>query len=265
MIAVAGVKPNVITYTTLISCCQRAGRWRQAMAAFRDMEEAGVQPDVKAYNSVMSACAKGGRWENAWEVLAGMRRVGMRPSARSYNALLSACDRARQPQRALEVYRRMLRDAEGVSINPRPEQSVPATCRHSGITFTACRLAAGAGPDSQPTLVTYNTLISACAKGGLLDTAEQLLADMEARRLTPDVFTLSALIRGCKQLGRWEQALETVEEFQARHGVRLNTVACNALLAALGCGGRWQYALQASPHFPLYSSSSVTGSSLHLK
>lgn len=64
--------------------------------------------------------------------------------------------------------------------------------------------------------------------------------------VSPDVFTLSSLIVACKASNYWEEALEVAEDFSSTHGVQLNTLACNALIATLGKAGRWQYALQVS-------------------
>ena len=46
-----------------------------------------------------------------------------------------------------------------------------------------------------PTLVTYNTVISACAKGGMWAEAKQLADSMAAEGIAKDAFTLSALVR----------------------------------------------------------------------
>ena len=56
----AGVKRNVITYTTLIS---RAGAWQKVQLAemyFRKMQEDGIRADAQAYNSLINAYAKAG-------------------------------------------------------------------------------------------------------------------------------------------------------------------------------------------------------------
>ncbi len=95
----AGVPPNVVTYTTLVSLCARAGQWQEAMRIFRRMEAAGVRGDAMAYNSAITACAKGGAWQTAWAVFSGMRRAGVAPTTVSYNALISACERCSEPDR----------------------------------------------------------------------------------------------------------------------------------------------------------------------
>jgi pentatricopeptide repeat protein len=46
-----------------------------------------------------------------------------------------------------------------------------------------------------PSLVTYNTVISACAKAGLWPDARRLADEMAEAGIAPDVFTLCALVR----------------------------------------------------------------------
>ena len=47
----------------------------------------------------------------------------------------------------------------------------------------------------EPSLVTYNTVISACAKAGMWPEARSLADDMADAGIAPDVFTLCALVR----------------------------------------------------------------------
>jgi pentatricopeptide repeat protein len=53
-----------------------------------------------------------------------------------------------------------------------------------------------------PNAVTYNTLISACAKAGRYAKAQELHAAMVDAGLADDVFTLTALITGVGSVGR---------------------------------------------------------------
>jgi pentatricopeptide repeat protein len=71
----AGVAPNVLTYTTLMSACSRHGQWERALQAFHHMEAAGLQPDVLAYNSAITAYARAGAWEKAWALFGSERNL----------------------------------------------------------------------------------------------------------------------------------------------------------------------------------------------
>ena len=105
-------------------------------------------------------------------------------------------------------------------------------------------LIAANGKRLKPTLTTVNTLMSACAKGSMFDTVIELYEALPRYDLQPDIFTLSALLTVCKACNYWEEALSFAEEFSTCHGIEMNTLACNALIATLGRAGRWQYALQ---------------------
>eukprot|EP00891_Asterochloris_glomerata_P000997 jgi/Astpho2/997/Aster-x0964 len=209
----AGVEPNVVTYTTVMGVLHRSGQWQMAMRIFRKMEGAGIQADVKAYNAAIAACAKGCDWQQAWSVFAGMRLLGVQPSTVSFNSLLSACERCNEPDRALEVFHTMQRSVVSTSgyVNPSP--------------------------------ITYNTLISALGKAGRLHEALEMYGSMHSAGLPGDVFTLAALITACEKVADWELAMQMTKRFEER-GVAPNTVACNALINALGSGGQWQKAVE---------------------
>ena len=94
------VAPNVITYSALISACEKAGWADKALEVFSDMRDRRVVPDVITYNALISACEKAGRADKALEGLSDMRAQHIAPDVITYTALISACDkddgRARQ-------------------------------------------------------------------------------------------------------------------------------------------------------------------------
>lgn len=56
-----GCERNVITYSSLISACEKAGRWELALELFREMHAEGCRPNVVTFNSLIAACAQGER------------------------------------------------------------------------------------------------------------------------------------------------------------------------------------------------------------
>jgi len=57
----AGVTPDVVTYSSLISAYDEGEQWQKADEAFKQMQAAGVTPDVVTYSSLISAYDKGER------------------------------------------------------------------------------------------------------------------------------------------------------------------------------------------------------------
>ena len=54
-----GVVPNVITYTSLISSCEKGQQPGRALELFEAMQRQGVVPDVIICTSLISTCEKG--------------------------------------------------------------------------------------------------------------------------------------------------------------------------------------------------------------
>ena len=72
----AGVKPDAISYNSLITACAKGDRTEEALDVFEFMQAAEVEPDVFSYNSLITACAKGGKTEEALDVFKCMQRLG---------------------------------------------------------------------------------------------------------------------------------------------------------------------------------------------
>ena len=54
-----GCERSVITYSSLITACEKAGDWGLALQFFRDMPLDGCRPNVVTYNSLLSALSNG--------------------------------------------------------------------------------------------------------------------------------------------------------------------------------------------------------------
>lgn len=48
-----GYRPDVVTFTALISAYERGGQWRLALGAFNAMQGARCEPDAIVYNAIV--------------------------------------------------------------------------------------------------------------------------------------------------------------------------------------------------------------------
>ncbi|CAK0868927.1 unnamed protein product [Prorocentrum cordatum] len=198
------VAPNVITYNSLISACEKGNNLAKATELFDMLQRDNCEPTVITYNAMMSACARGRDLEKAQELFDAMQQKEIRPDAVSYNALISACEKSRQPERALGLLDQM------------QENRVTPTIVSWSTAITACEksrqperalelfeamLRQGCTPDT----ITYNALISSCEKGRQADTALLLFEQMQGQRLVPDVVTFNALLSACEKGGQLDK------------------------------------------------------------
>lgn len=79
----------------------------------------------------------------------------------------------------------------------------------------------------------YNALLSAYAKGGLVDSAEKLFEEMPDR----NVVSWTAMVSGYAQNGRHEEAVETFLEMWERAGVQPNELTVSSVLPACAAVG----------------------------
>ena len=54
-----GCERSVITYSSLISACEKSGEWRLALRFFEECLSDGCRPNVITFNSLITACAQG--------------------------------------------------------------------------------------------------------------------------------------------------------------------------------------------------------------
>ena len=60
---------SVITFSSLISACEKAGNWQMAVRFFEQMHEERCLPNTVTFNSLITACAQGVPWSTAHQHL----------------------------------------------------------------------------------------------------------------------------------------------------------------------------------------------------
>ena len=135
-----GLKPNTITYNSLIDACSKAPDVQRAEYWFGQMSANGFPPDVISFSSMINSCAQCGMAAAAERWLSKMEDQGVKPNVYSFNAAINAQVKAKQLLDPVGWLRRM-RDA-----------------------------------DCRPTVVTYTTLCQPSAKSGDYRTVELLMA-----------------------------------------------------------------------------------------
>ena len=93
--------PNVITYNSMISACEKGSQWQLALEIFFHTED--IEVDSILYSSVISACGSASEWLIALHLFRRSSGDGSEdPAAETISAAISACERGCQWQYALE-------------------------------------------------------------------------------------------------------------------------------------------------------------------
>ena len=211
--------PEVLTYNSAATACQKALRWLQASGVLRSMDASGLQGDSYTCSAVLGACRDS--WALAVELVSGMYRSDLPPNAIVFNALASACGLAGQWQLALRSL-----DAVG-------------DCFTYAAAISACEKAHEwqralwllyqmPGVCLKADAVCFAAAISACEKAARWQHAAVLLQEMLASRVEANVV--------CRLPGTGHDVIigRTSERCQGY----------NAAISAFGAGGRWELSLQ---------------------
>ena len=72
------------------------------------------------------------------------------------------------------------------------------------------------------TVVTYNTVIGACARAREVGMAKSLLAKMRREGIRPDEVSFNSVIGACASTARWKDALVLLDQCYREPGVTPN-------------------------------------------
>ena len=197
-------RPDEVTYGTVMAACERAKEWHKVLELSRLMESerSDLVMDGMAISSALHACQQLSYGHAALDYLEKMKELRIATSSASASASASA---------------------EGGR-----HDSDSSNHGHGGNRRGNRRRQALKGPDD----VAYRLTISACARGGLLTEAIELLHQMEKDTGSPpDVVAYSAAMEGCAKLGEYVQAFDLLREMKKK-GVAPNVITYSAAISA---------------------------------
>jgi pentatricopeptide repeat protein len=176
-----GVKPDASSYVNLFHACIEGGaQLGELLDAYREMVKGRIKPFGAVYYPLLRACAQETNLSNAYELFTEMRKFGVGPDAKHYASLVYVCGVAGEVDRAEDLLTEML--TQGL----------------------------------EPTVVTWNALLSAMRRGGSsFAQMKPIVGRMRASGAKPDCITYSVLLQVCKAEGRVNTAQRIYTEFRA--------------------------------------------------
>lgn len=102
-----GVKPDVITFSTIMNAWSSAGLMDKCQEIFDDMIKAGIEPDSHAFSILAKGYVRAGEPENAEALLKVMASSGVHPNVVMFTTIISGWCSAGQMEYALRVFERM--------------------------------------------------------------------------------------------------------------------------------------------------------------
>ncbi|OAY86015.1 Pentatricopeptide repeat-containing protein [Ananas comosus] len=203
-----GPKPNNLSYELIIShfnilltAARRRGIWRWGVRLLNKMQDKGLRPGSREWNAVLVACSKASETNAA---NGGARREA---TVLSYGALLSALEKGKLYEEALAVWEHMCK----VDVKPNLHAYTILASIFIGkgnidMVDSIIREMLSAG--IEPTVVTFNAIISGCAKNNMGSAAFEWFHRMKVRNIKPNKITYEMLIETLAKDGKPRLAYE---------------------------------------------------------
>jgi pentatricopeptide repeat protein len=97
------VKPDLISYSTMIKGFCKEKNIEQAFVMLEVMDKSNIKADEVLYNSLLDGCCKAGEVDMALKVYSNMRALNIRPSNVTFSILVKVHSRRNDLKTALEV------------------------------------------------------------------------------------------------------------------------------------------------------------------
>lgn len=246
-----GLRPDVVTYNTLIHCLGKVKGPSVALKVYNTMVRNGIRPNQVTYNSMFDTLLDAGETETAAKIAEQMKQISEKGidsmsvsselkllrRSKDYRAALRSYLKARKATHDLdlETHGLMLTilvesncEAEVVSLFGWLVWKRIATPKIFNIvldyfgrtrkdmsramTLFGQMKQKGIAPDE----TTYSILIHICSQNGLIDRAFRILGEMQDVGVgVSDTHAWSSLIDGCGRAGQWQRAVDLLKSMHS--------------------------------------------------
>lgn len=256
------VQRNVVTWNSMISACSQHGHYCKALSLFQEMQQEGLKPNGVTYTSILNACTTLAVLQDGKAIHASITMTGFGShdavasalihmygkcnkleDARSvfdnmqehdvvaWSAIISAYADQGHGKKAFELFQEM--QQQGVEADKVTYICILGACSIPDALEEGKAIQAhivNAGYDSNVKI--GNALINMYSKCGALENASSVFNRLDQH----DVVSWNTIISACTQHGHAEEALQLFEKMLQR-GVQPNQVTFLGLLTACSHAG----------------------------
>ncbi|XP_061351613.1 putative pentatricopeptide repeat-containing protein At1g53330 [Gastrolobium bilobum] len=205
-----GVRPNAVTFGTMINGLCKNSRLHEAFKVKEDMVKVfKLEPSVSIYTKLIKGVCEIGEFDWAFRIKEEMVMSKLRLDATLYNTLVSALFKARRKEEGLRVLEEMKNSgckADSVTCNV----MIGEFCREKNFE-EAYRVLDGMEGLKQD-VISYNVIIGWLCKEGKWREAIDLFEDMPRRQCAPDVVTHRTLFDGLCDWMQFREAAFVLDE-----------------------------------------------------
>ncbi|KAH9329592.1 hypothetical protein KI387_001700 [Taxus chinensis] len=208
------------------------GDWQRALRLFKYMQrQQWCKPNEHIYTIMIGILGREGLLDKCSEIFEEMPGQGVGWDVYSFTALINAYGRNGQHETSLHLLARMERERIAPSLIT--YNTVINACAKGGFGWEGLLglFAQMRHEGIQPDIITYNTLLGACASRGLSSEAEMVFRTMNEAGIVPNALTYTYVVETFRQVGLIDRVSELLRELELA-GNLPDVTAYNLLLEA---------------------------------
>jgi len=204
-----GIKPDVVSYNTLINAYRRVGDVDGAARRVQEMLDCGLKPDTTTYNTLLKMCASRGDVAGAENIFNLIKQSGFQLDPYAYEALASAYVAVKDMDKAEAILKQVTELSSDISPTP--------------IWNTVLSAHAAMGNDERVNQIfelmhqrevpfdyyTYGIVMHCLCLAGKMESAEQTLTYMKEAKFHINTDKYAILMVGYLRLGEFRMVWET--------------------------------------------------------
>ncbi|PNX93950.1 pentatricopeptide repeat-containing protein at3g53170-like protein [Trifolium pratense] len=236
MKSVVDCKPDVYTYSVLISCCAKFRRFDLIERILVDMSYLGIGCNSVTYNSIIDGYGKAGRFEQMENSLTDMiENENCQPDVFTLNSLIGSYGNGGKIDKMEQWYDEF--QLMGIKPDIKTFNMIIKSYGKAGmydkmktvVDFMEQRF-------FTPTIVTYNTVIEAYGKAGQIKEMDQHFKKMKHVGMKPNSVTFCSLVDAYSKVGLIDK-IDSILRHVENSDVILDTPFFNCIISAYGQAG----------------------------
>lgn len=170
-----GVKPDVVTFSTMMDAWSSAGLLDKCQEIFNDMVKARIEPDIHTFSILAKGFVRTGEPGKAEALLTSMGNFGVHPNVVIFTTIISGWCNAGKMEHAIRNYEKMC------------QAGIP------------------------PTLKTFETLIWGYGEAKQPQKAEDVLQIMQEKGVVPEKTTIQLVADAWRAIGLVNEAVKILD------------------------------------------------------
>lgn len=232
---ILGIGINIVTYGTFIKWLCKSNNLELALYYYQFLKEKKYIKDEVIYNLLIDGCSKKGDLLTLKSVYIDMLSNNIKPTIVTFNTIIDAYVRAKDMDNAWNIFEDLLKN----SIQP---DNFTLSTLFRGIRLPSHRQYLNKGLDIVNSLSNSNQVADVILINVLLDSCIALKESKRIKEIfnevregkfkgvTPDIITYNTFMKGCAQMGLYNEVLEAFDELSNNPTIKPNDVTFNTMI-----------------------------------